>query len=134
MHASVYQMVSFLRFFDLYIICILHLPHAFCMHRPSHSPLFYTLIVSGEVYKLRSSPLCIFLQYSVTSCAHLGSNILLSTPFPNTFSRCSSHNVRDQVSNPYRTTECIKSYISYECILFFIVILKYLVLKFSCCT
>jgi hypothetical protein len=34
----------------------------------------------------------------------LGPNILLSTLFSNTLSLCSSLNVRDQVSHPYRTT------------------------------
>jgi polysaccharide pyruvyl transferase WcaK-like protein len=34
----------------------------------------------------------------------IGPNILLSTLFSNTLSLCSSLNVRDQVSHPYRTT------------------------------
>jgi hypothetical protein len=33
-----------------------------------------------------------------------GPNILLNTLFSNTFSLCSSINVRDNVSHPYRTT------------------------------
>jgi hypothetical protein len=33
-----------------------------------------------------------------------GPNILLSTLFSNTLSLCSSLNVRDQVSHPYKTT------------------------------
>jgi hypothetical protein len=34
----------------------------------------------------------------------LGPNILLSTLFSNTLNLCSSLNVRDQISHPYKTT------------------------------
>jgi hypothetical protein len=61
------------------------------------------LIILCEEYKSRSSSLCIFLYSPVTSSI-FGPNILLSTLFSNTLSLCSSHNVRDQVSHPYRTT------------------------------
>jgi hypothetical protein len=61
------------------------------------------LIILGEEYKLRSSLLCSFLHSAVTSC-FFGPNILLSTLFSNTLSLCSSLNVRDQFSHPYRTT------------------------------
>jgi hypothetical protein len=54
-------------------------------------------------YKLWSSSLCTFLQPPVTSPL-FGPNILPSTLFWNTLSLCSSINVRDQVSHPYRTT------------------------------
>jgi hypothetical protein len=50
---------------------------------------------------LRRSSLCSFLQPPVTSSL-FGPNILLSTLFSNTLSLCSSLNVRDQVSHPYR--------------------------------
>jgi hypothetical protein len=43
------------------------------------------------------------LQPHATSSL-LGSNILLSTLFPNTFNVCSSLSVRDEVSRPYKTT------------------------------
>jgi hypothetical protein len=59
------------------------------------------LIISGDVYKLWSSPLCNLLHSPVTSSL-LGPNIPLSTLFSNTPSLCSSLNVRDQVSRPYK--------------------------------
>jgi hypothetical protein len=66
------------------------------------------LIVLGENYKSRSSSLCSFLQPSATSSL-LGLNILLSTLFlfSSTLSLCSSRNIRDHVSHPYRTKEKI---------------------------
>jgi hypothetical protein len=85
-----------------------------------HAVLFYTIratcppnciiiiidliniIILGEEYKLRSSSLCSFLQPPVTSPL-FGPNIL-NTLFTNTLSLCSSLNVRDKVSLPYRTT------------------------------
>jgi hypothetical protein len=51
------------------------------------------LIMFGELYKLWSYSLCSFLQPPVTS----------SLLEPNTLSLCSSLNVREQVSHPYRT-------------------------------
>jgi hypothetical protein len=62
--------------------------------------------LTGEEYNLWSSSLCSFLQSPVTS-SQFGPNILLSTLFSNTLSRCSSLNVRDQVSHPHRTTDKI---------------------------
>jgi hypothetical protein len=62
------------------------------------------LIMFGEVYKLWSTSLCILLQPSVT--ASLGPNILLSTLFSNSLNLCSSLNMRDQVSHPYKTGKC----------------------------
>jgi hypothetical protein len=56
----------------------------------------------GDEYKLRSSPMCNFLHSPVTSSL-LGPNILLSKLFSNTLSLCSSLNVKDQVSHPYKT-------------------------------
>jgi hypothetical protein len=66
-------------------------------------------IILGEEYKLRSSLLCNFLHSPVTS-SPIGPNILLSTLFSNTLSLCSTLNIRDQVSHPYRTTMTLKLY------------------------
>jgi hypothetical protein len=64
------------------------------------------LIILGEEDKLWSSSLCSFLQSPVTYSL-FGPNILLNTLFSNILSLCSSLNVRDQVSRPYRTTSKI---------------------------
>jgi hypothetical protein len=61
------------------------------------------LIILGEEYKSRSSSLCSF-PHSPVSSYLFGPNFLLSTLLSNTLSLCSSLNVRDQVSHPYRTT------------------------------
>jgi hypothetical protein len=56
--------------------------------------------------KVMSSSLCSFLQPPITSSL-FNTNIFLITLFSNTHSLCSSLNVRDQVSHPYRTTSKI---------------------------
>jgi hypothetical protein len=61
------------------------------------------LIILNEDYKLFSSSLLNFLHPPVTSSL-FDPNMLLSTLFSNALSLCSTLNVRDHVSNPYRTT------------------------------
>jgi hypothetical protein len=61
------------------------------------------LIICGEKCRLLSSSLCNFLQSPIISFLS-GSNVLLNTLFSNTPSLCSSLNMRDQVSHPYKTT------------------------------
>jgi hypothetical protein len=51
----------------------------------------------------------LIMQFSPTSSL-FGSNILLNTLFSNTLNLCSSLNIRDQVSQPYRTTGKIIDY------------------------
>jgi hypothetical protein len=62
-----------------------------------------TRIIFGDEYRSLSSSLC-SLHHSPVASSLLGPNILLSTLFSNTLSLCSSLSVRDQVSQPYKTT------------------------------
>jgi hypothetical protein len=61
------------------------------------------LIILQEDYKSWSFSLCSFLHLPTTS-NFFSQNILLSTLFSNTLCLCSFLNVRDQVSQPYKTT------------------------------
>jgi hypothetical protein len=69
-----------LRFSDHNFVHISHLPHVHYMPLPFH-PSWSDC--PGEEYKLWSSSLCSFLQPHITSSS-LGTNVLLSTLFPNT--------------------------------------------------
>ena len=72
---------------------------------PAHLILldFITRTILGEQYRSLSSSLCNFLHSPVTPSL-LGPNILLNTLFSNALSLCSSLNVSDQVSHPYKIT------------------------------
>ena len=90
--------------------------HTKTLYKPLPSPIhttcpahlvvldFITRTILGEDYALLSSSLCSFLCSPVTS-THLGPNILLNTLLSNTRSLCSSLDVSDQFSHPYKTTE-----------------------------
>jgi len=79
------------------------LPHTRYMSRPSHSSRFDHPNNLVKEYRSRSFSLCSFLHSPVTSSL-LGPNTLLNTLFSNTSSLCSSLNVMDQVSHPYKPT------------------------------
>jgi hypothetical protein len=68
------------------------------------SPLFsldlVIPVIFVEEYKLQNISFC---SFSITS-SRLGPSILLSNLISNTLNLCSSCNVRDQVSYPYRAT------------------------------
>jgi hypothetical protein len=65
------------------------------------------LIIFGYEYNIWSSPCCNFLHSPVTSFL-FGPNILVRSLYSNTLSLCSSLNVRDKVSHPYKATGIIK--------------------------
>ena len=72
---------------------------------PAHLILLYliTRTILGEQYRSFSSSLCSSLHSPVTSSLK-GPNILLRALFADTLSLCSSLNVSNQVSHPYKTT------------------------------
>src|SRR5215469_1169641 len=80
-------------YFLIHAICPYHLILLDLTHR--------TILV--EEYRSFSSSLCNFLHSPVTSSL-LGPNTSLNTLLSNTLSLCSSLNVSDQVSHPYKTT------------------------------
>jgi hypothetical protein len=81
------------------LLYISFLSHACHMLRPPHSQWFAWLyvVMSADNEALH------YATSSITSSL-LGPNILFSTLFSNSLSLCSSFNVRDQVSHPYKTT------------------------------
>jgi hypothetical protein len=78
-------------------------PHTCYMTRPSHPPRLDYSNYTWRRVQITKLLVMQFLHSPVTSSL-FGPNILLSTLFSNTLSLCSSLNVRDQVSHPYRTT------------------------------
>jgi hypothetical protein len=62
---------------------------------------FITRIIFGEKYRSLNTSLCSFL-YSPFTSSHLGPNIFLNNLLSNNRSLCSSLNVSDQVSDPYK--------------------------------
>jgi hypothetical protein len=101
------------------------LPYGFLTRNPIYMPLcrmhatcfshlnlpdLIVIIIFGEQYKFWSSSVCSFLQ---PLSLHLFGPNILSILFSNTLSLCSSHNVRDQVSRPYRTTGKLNSVFFY---------------------
>jgi hypothetical protein len=84
-------------------VCIPLLPHSCYMPCSSHPPwLDHSKYTWWRVQVLK----LLIIQFSPTSLTYslFGPNILLSTLFSDTLSLCSSLNVRNQVSHPYRTT------------------------------
>ena len=64
---------------------------------------FITQTILGEENRSLISSLCSFLHSPVTS-SFLNPNILLNTLFSNTLGLCSSLDVSNQLSHPYKTT------------------------------
>ena len=72
---------------------------------------FVIWIIFGEEYRSWTSSLYSLVHFPVTSSL-LGRNIILNTLFSNTLTLYFSLSVRDQVSNPYKTTgKCMVLYI-----------------------
>jgi hypothetical protein len=73
------------------------------MTRPSHRPLLDYSNYTWRRVQITKLLVMQFLHSPITSSL-FGPNIFLCTLFSNTLSLCSTVNVRDQVSHPYRTT------------------------------
>jgi len=57
----------------------------------------------GVAHKLRSSAICVSVQFVLTS-SFCALNTLLNTLFSNTLTLCSSRAVTDKISDPHKTT------------------------------
>jgi hypothetical protein len=75
--------------------------HASHMPRPPHSPWFH---LPNDIWGWVRIMKLFTVQLSPVSSSLLGPDILLRTLFSNILSQCSSLNVRDQVSHPYKTS------------------------------
>jgi hypothetical protein len=104
---------SYVRVFPV-VSFLLTIPPKSYMNSSSNLCVLHALSISSSVTwsfslylakstKSWSSSLCSFLQPYIISYL-LSANILLSARFSNTHRLCSSLNVRDRVSPPYKTT------------------------------
>ena len=86
---------------------ILYTPLPLSIHATCPSHLFLldliTWTILDEEYRSVKSSLCSFLHFPVTSSL-LGPNSLFSTLFSNNLTLCSTLNVSNQDSPPYKTT------------------------------
>ena len=82
----------------LYKIVSLYMPHTTCPTTLVHD------LITPIIFAIPIMKLCSLLQSHVTSFP-LGSDIFLSTMFPETFSSCCLFNVSDQVSHPCTSQE-----------------------------
>jgi hypothetical protein len=85
------------------LYAVLFLLHSCYKPRPPHPPRLDNSNYTWRRLQMMQLPV---KQLSPTfgHFIPLGANNLLSPPFSNTLSLCSSLNIRDQVSHPYRTT------------------------------
>lgn len=96
------------RLSNQYLVRISHLP--MCATCPAHNivlDFIIILIIFSKQCTLWCSSFRSFLQPPVPLFV-FGSNILLSNLFSHTLNLCYSHNVTDQVSYRYKTTELYK--------------------------
>jgi hypothetical protein len=90
-------------------LCAFLFPHSCYMPSRSQPPrLRHTNYIFGEVYKSWRFSLCCVLHPPVTLFL-FGSNVLLSSLFSSILSICSSLNIRDRASHPYRPTDKIRN-------------------------
>ena len=100
-HAQVFQIVSFHQASTPKPS--MHLSSSTRATCPAYLILRWNALTTlGDEYRSESSSLCSLLHSPVTSSL-LGPKIFLSTLFWKTLSLCSSLNVRDQASRPYKT-------------------------------
>jgi hypothetical protein len=85
-------------------ICVPLLPHSCYVPRPSHPPQLHYCNYTWRRVQIMKLFIMQFFFYPPVTSFLLGPNILLNTLFSNTLSLCSTLNVREQVSHPYKTT------------------------------